>query len=182
MKIGLMPGSLRTESLNKKLLLVVSELMNRTGVETQLFDPKKYDIPVYDGDLEAQGLPSGVKELHRDWSTCDAIIIASPEYNGGIPGPLKNLLDWLSRISPSAYVNKPLLVISASPGALGGIRAISGTKTILENLGSFVFPSVFCLGNAQRSLESGMQNDPATHERLEKLLTEFISFANKLSQ
>jgi NAD(P)H-dependent FMN reductase len=182
MKIGLMPGSLRRESLNKKLLVVASELLQRSGVETQLFEPKQYHIPVFDEDLEAEGLPTGVTALHRDWAACDAIIIASPEYNGGIPGPLKNMLDWLSRITPLAYTNKPLLVISASPGALGGIRAISGTKTLLENLGSFVFPGVFCLGNAQHVLEKGVQNDPATQARLEKILTEFMSFARKLSQ
>jgi chromate reductase len=79
-------------------------------------------FPVYNADIEDKGFPEGVKTLASAVAGCDAVVISSPEYNGGMSGVLKNTLDWVSRIKPMPWKGKPLFLMAASPGALGGTR------------------------------------------------------------
>src|SRR5947209_2073082 len=124
MKLLLFSGSLRAGSLNKKLLLATRELLRQMpACETSLADLKALNLPLYDGDIEAQAMPNGVIQLGQLVSEAHALIIASPEYNASIAAPLKNTIDWLSRLRPVPLQSKPILMMGASPGAFGAIRA-----------------------------------------------------------
>jgi chromate reductase len=178
-KIILMGMSLRKESYNKKLIQNAHRILNqKPGHQTELLSFNEFPMPVYDGDIEVQsGIPESVKKLGQKISEANAIILSTPEYNGGIPGPFKNAIDWVSRISPMPWPGKNLLLIGASPGALGAIRSLGHSRVPLESIGVFVFPEVFGLSHANQAFdEVGTLKEPATEERLKKLLFKFSDF------
>lgn len=111
-------GSLRAGSLNTKLLAEAE----------RLFDPASTTradlrLPLYDGDLEAEGMPEAVTRLAEQIAQADAVIISGPEYNKSISGVLKNALDWVSRTKPNPWRDKPVALMSATAGRAGGERA-----------------------------------------------------------
>ena len=109
-------ASLRQDSLNKQLNQWVNRYLHHSGcvVQERLFS--EYAAPLYNGDDQViHGLPSGAQLFVDDISSAAAIIIASPEYNYSIGGPLKNLLDWASRATPNPFIKKPILLLAASP-------------------------------------------------------------------
>jgi chromate reductase, NAD(P)H dehydrogenase (quinone) len=182
MKILLFAGSLRRDSLNKKFAREALRLLSaKAGVETEFVDLQPLGIPVYDGDLEeASGVPAGVRELSAKIMAADALVISTPEYNGSIPGVLKNTIDWLSRIKPGSLTGKHLLLLAASPGALGGTRSLWHTRQPLEVLGNFVFPEMQALPRAHQAFdEKGVLKDAKTLERLDGLLERFLTHARR---
>ncbi len=101
MKLLIFAGSLRVDSCNKKFAREALRLVQEAGIDAELVDLKDYHMPVYDGDLEtASGIPEFTVKLGKKIASADALIISTPEYNGGIPGILKNVVDWLSREKP----------------------------------------------------------------------------------
>jgi chromate reductase, NAD(P)H dehydrogenase (quinone) len=111
-------GSLRAASVNTMLMAEAA----------RLFDPASFAradlrLPLYDGDLEAQGMPDAVTRLAEQIAAADAVIISGPEYNKSISGVLKNALDWVSRTKPNPWLNKPVALMSATAGRAGGERA-----------------------------------------------------------
>jgi chromate reductase len=112
-------GALRRESTNLKLLREAARLFGEAEVAWG-----DIRMPLYDGDLEdASGLPAEAQALVAQCRAADAIVIATPEYNKSIPGPLKNALDWVSRARPGALRDKPMAIVSASDGQYGGERS-----------------------------------------------------------
>jgi NAD(P)H-dependent FMN reductase len=183
MKILLFAGSLRRDSLNKKFAREAARLLSALpGVETEFVDLQPLAVPVYDGDVEAAiGVPAGVHEFARKIAAADALVLSTPEYNGSIPGVLKNTIDWLSRLKPVSVSGKPLLLLAASPGALGGIRSLWHTRQPLEVLGAHVFPEMMGLPLAHEAFDaSGALKDAKTAERLAGLLERFVAHARKL--
>lgn len=130
-------GSLRTGSFNTALLRAATGLMP-AGSTLEL--ATLHGIPLYDGDAEARdGIPTAVQALKERIVSCDALLLATPEYNNGIPGVLKNGIDWLSR--PNADIarvfgNRPVAVIGASPGGFGTILAQNAWLPVLRTLGT----------------------------------------------
>jgi NAD(P)H-dependent FMN reductase len=182
MKIILFAGSLRRDSLNKKFAREARRLLSaRSGVETEFVDLQPLAIPVYDGDLEeASGVPAGVQELAKKILAADALVISTPEYNGSIPGVLKNTIDWLSRLKPGSLADKQLLLLAASPGALGGVRSLWHTRQPFEVLGAHIYPEMMGLPLAHRAFdESGVLKDAKTVERLSGLLDRFLVHARR---
>jgi chromate reductase len=181
MKILLFAGSLRKGSLNKKFAREAMRLLSARGVETEFVDLQPLAIPVYDGDIEeASGVPAGVQELSKKIMAADALVISTPEYNGSIPGILKNVVDWLSRCKPVCLTGKHLLLIAASPGALGGIRSLWHSRQPFEVLGTHVFPEVMALPLAHQAFdEAGKLKDAKVVERLDGLLDRFHTHARK---
>ena len=112
MKVFMFAPVLRKGSFNKKLIRLAHSLIkDQPGIEADLHEFNEYRMPVYDGDLEMeQGIPEGVQRLAKKISEADAIIISSPEYNSGIPGPFKNAIDWLSRLIPVPLERKQILL------------------------------------------------------------------------
>jgi len=138
MKILFVSGSLRADSHNTSLLRAAIEAAPE-GVEIELFDPAGLgDLPIYDQDLE-DDVPESVRRLRRDWAAADAILFATPEYNGSVPGGLKNAVDWASRPEfEAALTNKTVAVIGASIGQFGAMWAQADLRKILGVAGARV--------------------------------------------
>lgn len=126
-------GSLRRASFNTGLLRAAAEL-KPDGATVEV--GSIHDVPLYDGDLEqAGGLPSSVKTLQAQLQAADGVLLVTPEYNNGIPGVFKNVIDWMSR-GPGLqmWVGKPVAVIGASPGGFGTIMAQDHWLPVLRTL------------------------------------------------
>ncbi len=181
MKVLVFAGSLRREALSKKLARAAAAALGRAGAEVDLADMRDFDVPLYDGDLEGEkGVPPGALAL-RDRLLGKALCVATPEYNHSIPGPLKNLVDWLSRVRPPAMKGVPVLVMSTSPSLAGGTRAAWALKVPLEQCGMFAFPAVFSLPQADKAFApDGSLSDPALARRLDGIAQEFVAFARAI--
>src|SRR5438046_800336 len=120
MKILAFAASLRAASLNRKLISLAIAAARDAGAEVDHADFHEFDMPVYDGDVEAaSGVPPGGLELVRRIAAADALMISTPEYNFGIPGPFKNALDWVSRHKPMPLKGQIGYLLSASPSLVG---------------------------------------------------------------
>ena len=130
-------GSLRAGSFNTALLRAGQQLAV-PGVELEL--ATLHGIPLYDGDLEArEGLPPAVQALKARVLASDALLLATPEYNSGIPGVFKNAIDWLSRPAaeiPAVFGGRPVALVGASAGGFGTILAQDAWLPVLRTLGS----------------------------------------------
>ena len=130
-------GSLRAGSFNTALLRTAQELAV-PGVELEL--ATLHGVPLYDGDLEArEGLPPAVQALKACVLASDALLLATPEYNNGIPGVFKNAIDWLSRPAaeiPAVFGDRPVALVGASAGGFGTILAQDAWLPVLRTLGS----------------------------------------------
>lgn len=131
-------GSLRRGSLNRALLRAAAELAPE-GVTIEAFDLAV--VPLYDGDVEAAGDPEGVAAFKAAIRAADGVLFVTPEYNHGVPGVMKNAVDWASRPpSGAALGGKPVGIIGASPGATGTARGQSQLRQAFEFTNSFCMP------------------------------------------
>ncbi len=183
MKLILFAGSLRKDSLNKKLLNVIKGIVEtKTKLTPVIVDIKSLNIPIYDGDVEDQGMPEGVTKLGKMISEAAGVIISSPEYNGSISSPLKNTIDWLSRLQPLPLGKKPVLLSGASPGNFGTIRAQTHTKPSLENLKAFVFHTPFMLPRADKAFnDKGEMIDEEAKKRLVELVESYAQYVEAIN-
>lgn len=171
-------ASLRAESLNTRLAQLVARVAQKMGATVDLASMREFDAPSYDGDVEtAQGIPAGAQELQRRLLANDAFAIVSPEYNASMPGTLKNVIDWTSRFRPQPFDGKHALLLSASPSMVGGNRGLWSLRVPLEHLGARVYPDMFSLASAHKSLGDGGLTDAAHQERFDKNLQAFLSLA-----
>lgn len=113
-------GSLRAGSFNTAALRAAVELAPE-DVRIEIGSIR--EIPLYDDDVRAAGIPAPVTALQERVMAADAVLIATPEYNYSVPGVLKNAIDWLSRLKPQPFSDKPVAIIGASGGAIGTARA-----------------------------------------------------------
>ena len=130
-------GSLRAGSYNTALLHNVRELLPST---MEMTIHSIGDVPLFNEDVEAHGTPAAVSALHRSIRASDGVIIATPEYNHGIPGVLKNTLDWLSRGAPHGFYGIPSALLGASNGMIGTTRSQAATRQTLAALNSPCLP------------------------------------------
>lgn len=152
MRVLGIPGSLRAGSLNAQLLRLVAEELPE-GVELELLDGLA-DVPAFDEDLEDDA-PFAVARLKDEIASADAILIATPEYNGSIPGFLKNALDWVSRpVAASPIRSKPVAVIGASPGQFGGVWAQGELKKVVGVMGARVLDVELAVAKAHERLDA----------------------------
>ena len=174
-------GSLRQSSYNRSLLRAARELLP-AGVELVEHDLR--DLPLYDGDVEAAGDPQAVTALKDAIRDADAILIATPEYNRGIPGVLKNAIDWASRpplASPLAHM--PVAVVGASTGLGGTARAQEQVRSALEFPGALVLeePQVLVPEAFLRFDESGELTDDGVRAELGDLLDALVRVASDVT-
>ena len=178
-------GSTRRESFNKKLVAIAAQGARAAGTEVTLIDLKDFPLPLFDQDLEAeQGMPEHGKKLKKLFIDHDGLLIASPEHNSSFPAVLKNALDWVSRPAPGkpslvAFRDKVATLMSASPGALGGLRGLVHVRSILGNLGVIVLPEQIAVAQAHEAFNlDGTLKDPkrqAGIEGLGRTLAEFLA-------
>lgn len=157
-KILAFAGSTRKDSFNKKLVKAAAKAAEDEGAEVTVIDLKDFPMPLYDGDDEAAtGLPPKALELKKLMQESDGFLISSPEYNSGYSAVLKNAFDWASRKSEegeaglSAFTGKYAGLLSASPGAMGGLRGLYQLREVLQNINVTVMPVMHALGKAHEA-------------------------------
>ena len=166
-------GSLRAGSHNTQLLRLAAEELPE-GVELVVFDGLA-DIPAFDQDLEDLA-PDAVDALKAAIAEADAVLIATPEYNGSIPGALKNALDWVSRpIAESPIRRKPVAVIGASTSAFGAVWAQRELKKVLGVMGARVLDVELAVAKADRAL---LDADGALLDGLARVASELVAAAD----
>jgi NAD(P)H-dependent FMN reductase len=171
-------ASLRKESVNRKLAALAARVAEQSGATVDLASMHDFDVPLYDGDHEAsQGIPKGAQELQRRLLASDAFIVASPEYNGSMPGVIKNLIDWTSRFRPQPFDGRHGLLLSASPSLGGGNRGLWMLRMPFEHLGARIFPDMFSLAMAHKAFAGDALADAALGARFEKTVQSFLSLA-----
>jgi chromate reductase len=169
MKVLAVSGSLRAESHNTSLLRAAIDAAP-DGVEVELWEGIG-ELPIYDQDLEAD-LPESVRRLREDWASADAILFSTPEYNGSVPGGLKNAIDWASRpVRESALTNQNVAVIGASTGQFGAMWAQADLRKILGVAGARVIGDELPVTRAHEKFDhSGRLVDEELENRLRGLL------------
>ena len=158
-KILIIAGSLRRDSYNRALARAAAQLAP-IGVSTETFD-RLGAIPFYDGDVEDDGLPAPVAALRRAIEDADALLIATPEYNGATSGVLKNALDWASRGPTRILAGKPVAVMGASTGRGGAMGGIESVVRILTRMRSDVLDQVAAVPFAARAFDDELALEDA---------------------
>jgi chromate reductase, NAD(P)H dehydrogenase (quinone) len=181
MRILGIAGSLRAGSFNRALLRAAVELAP-DGVTIDLFEGLGA-VPWYDADVESRGDPAPVAALKSAIGNADAILIATPEYNYGVPGVLKNAIDWASRPSGKSVLNrKPAAIMGASPGGTGTVRA----QLMLRQ--SFVFTETYVLlrpevlvARAHEKIDAqGRLTDEPTRDHVRQLLEALVAWTDRV--
>jgi len=181
-------GSLRRDSLNKKLVRIAAEGARAAGGEVTYLDLKELPLPVFDEDLEkADGLPPNAKRFKELLKSHQGFLISSPEYNSMPSGALKNAIDWASRAEPGeaplvCFRGKVCVLMSASPGALGGLRALPVVRNMLLNIHVIVLPDQLGLMKANEAFdEGGRLKDPRQQAGAEALGARLVDVLRRLS-
>lgn len=169
-------GSLRRASFNTALLRAAAGLAP-AGVT---IEPRTlHGIPLFDGDLEAQGVPEAVGRLRAEIQAADGLIIATPEYNNSIPGVLKNGLDWLSRPQAEGrmtFHGRPVALLGATPGGFGTVQAQDAMLGVLRAFGCDCwFGGRLMLSHADRLFDAdGALSDAAARQQLGEFVAGFV--------
>lgn len=160
-------GSLRAGSFNTMLVKEAARLF-----APQHFTLADIRLPLFDEDLEAQGVPEGVETLVRQMRAADAVVIATPEYNKNLPGGLKNALDWVSRAKPGPLAGKPVAIVSAAAGRAGGERAQYSLRHCLTPFNPRVLqgPEFFVAAAQTAFTAKARLSDPKSVEYLGRLM------------
>lgn len=182
-------GSLRQDSFNTKLMHVLAEAAENAGAAVTRLDLRQYPLPIYDGDIEAKGMPENVRRLQALLAEHDGLLVACPEYNGGVPALVKNTLDWISRPQEDGtsgvalYRGKVAGICSASPGGLGGLRALIALRDLLAKLGLWVAPSQLAVASAQGAFtDEGALVDAGQRKSIERLAQEVVGASGALAE
>lgn len=179
MKLLMFAASLSQDSCNRKLINIAAHSAEEKGAQVRQVVFSEFCAPLYNADVQKnEGFPKEVKHFAECLQQADGLVIASPEYNYSIPGTLKNLIDWVSRLSPMPWKGYPILLMSASPSLVGGNRGLWSTRIPLEGCGAMVHPDMFSLASAYSAFDDkGQIKDPATLSRLKDAVSAFIPYA-----
>lgn len=165
-------GSTRQHSYNKRLVKIAAAGAREAGAEVTVVDLRDLAMPLYDGDLEdTQGIPPAAQQLKELMLAHQGLLISSPEYNSSISAVLKNAIDWASRSAPgeaplACFTGKTAALISASPGALGGLRGLVHLRAILSNINVLVLPDQMAVMKADAAFnDDGSLKDGKLHVR-----------------
>lgn len=186
-KILAFAGSTRRESYNKHLVSIAAQAAEREGSEVTRIDLRDFPLPIFDEDYEREeGPPENAARLKQMLVEHQGLLIASPEYNSSVSAVLKNTIDWISRPAPDepplvAFTGKVATLMSASPGALGGLRGLVHLRSILGNIGVVVMPNQRAIARAFEAFDgAGNLKDENNHKAIEGLGEELSQFLNKL--
>jgi chromate reductase, NAD(P)H dehydrogenase (quinone) len=179
-------GSTRSGSFNKQLVVIAAEAARATGAEVTVVDLRDLALPLFDQDLEAAGgLPEHARAFKNLLRASDGFLIASPEYNSSITGVLKNAIDWASRAESdgepplAAFRGKAAALMSASPGALGGLRGLVHLRAILGNIGMHVLPDQISIPTAHAAFADGRLKDDRKAAQVADHARQLVEFIRK---
>ena len=185
-KLLVFAGSTRLNSFNRQLARVAATLARAGGAEVTHIELADFDIPMYNADLEARGTPPDVMRLKQLMLEHPAWIICSPEYNASYSALLKNTIDWASSPVKSepdwhdgfkSFTGKVVGVLSASPGALGGLRSQSHLVPLLFNSQCWVAPKTFALGKAGDAFDAHDELVSDSHRKSVQAVIDQVLFA-----
>ena len=189
-KLLVFAGSTRADSWNRKLATLAAHMARADGAEVTHLELADFELPLYNADLEAQGIPVAALRLKEIFHAHPAWIICSPEYNASYTALLKNTIDWASSPVKSdplwadgtkAFRGKVVGVLSASPGAMGGLRSQSHLVPLLLNLQCWVAPRAFALGPAGDAFDaSGALVQPAHTAGVQAVVDQVLWAATRL--
>lgn len=175
-KILAFAGSLREKSYNKRVLKVAIEGAKKAGAEITYVDLKDYPMPIYNADLqETQGFPAIATAFQKLLLEHDGLMISSPEYNASLPGALKNAIDWTSRANGDlkvgeCYKGKLAVIMTAGPGAFGGIRCLGHLRDVLTILLVNTLPSEIAVAKVGGMFDG--DSDEMTNDTMRGVLEE----------
>jgi NAD(P)H-dependent FMN reductase len=188
LKILVIPGSLRTGSLNARLAAVAAHELAQSGADVTRISLADYPLPIYDGDLQAKsGVPKHAVNLKRMMSAHHGVLIVTPEYNSSVPALVKNTIDWVSRVQDThetrgqVYRDRVFAIASASGGRLGGTRALSALRLILSACHATVIANQLALAFADDAYdEMDRLKHSADSEALKALVRQLIDVSQRM--
>ena len=182
-----MAGSTRAGSTNQRLLDLAVAAARDAGAEVTAIRLREFDLPLYDGDLEATDFPAKADQLRALFIDHDGFLIATPEYNGSISGVLKNAIDWASRPRPGesmvalpAFRGKVAGIMSASIGPFGGLRSLAHLRQILGTLQTLVATEQVAAPFADKAFDGPELTDPTPKMLIPLMAARVVFLANAL--
>lgn len=177
LRILVVAGSSRTGSFNAKLAQITAKVIAKSGAFADLKSIDEFECPAFNQNMEKEsGIPTGAEQFKKNILDNDAFVIVSPEYNGSMPGHIKNIIDWVSRFRPQPFNERHALLMSASPSMGGGNRGLWSLRIPLEHLGSRVYPDMFSLAMAHQAFTpDGQITNEVLAKRFETTLEAFMS-------
>lgn len=186
-KILAIAGSYREHSYNKRVLNLAVEGARAADADVSVIDLRAFPLPILNmDDVQTKGFDAQAQRMQEIFAAHDGILVASPEYNGSIPGGLKNAIDWVSRQSEKYGMNevfrgKVAAMITASPGSFGGIRCLSHLRGVFSILGVNVLPSEIAVTFVGQKFEGDSTEitDDKMKTALEKLGSDLVAMVKK---
>jgi len=188
LKILVIPGSLRTGSLNARLAAVIAHELVQSGADVSRISLSDFPLPIYDGDLQAKsGVPKHAVNLKRMIGAHHGVLIVTPEYNSSVPALVKNTIDWVSRVQDphetrgQVFRERVFAIAAASGGRLGGTRALAALRLILTACHATVVPDQLALSFADHAYdEMDHLKHPADIEALKALVRQLIDHSQRM--
>ncbi len=188
LKILVIPGSLRTGSLNAKLAAAAAHQFAQAGAEVTRLSLADFSLPIYDGDLQTKsGVPKNAIDLKRMMGAHHGVLFVTPEYNSSVPPLLKNAIDWVSRVHDAhetrgqVFRNRAFAVAGASHGRLGASRALAALRLILSACHALVVPNQLALAFADDAYDDmDRLKKPPDIEAMELMVRQLIDVSQRL--
>jgi chromate reductase, NAD(P)H dehydrogenase (quinone) len=188
LKILVIPGSLRTGSLNAKLAAAAAYQFAQAGAEVTRISLADFPLPIYDGDLQTKsGVPKNAVNLKRMIGVHHGVVIVTPEYNASVPPLVKNTIDWVTRVHDAnesrgqVFHGRPFAIAAASQSRLGGSRSLAALRLILSSCQALVIPNQLALSFAADAYDDmDKLKHPADIEALDALVRQLIDVSQHL--
>ena len=188
LKILVIPGSLRSGSLNATLAAVAAHEIALAGAEVTRISLSDFPLPIYDGDLQAKsGVPKNAVNLKRMIGVHHGVLIVTPEYNSSVPALVKNTIDWVSRVQDThetrgqVFRDRAFAIAAASGGRLGGTRALSALRLILTACHAPVIPNQLALSFADEAYDDmDRLKHSADSDALKAMVRQLIDFSQRM--
>ena len=188
LKILVIPGSLRTGSLNARLAAAAAYEFAQADAEVTCISLGDFPLPIYDGDLQSKsGVPKNAINLKRMIGAHHGVLIVTPEYNSSVPPLIKNTIDWVTRVQDASeargqvFRETPFAIAAASGGRLGGTRALAALRLILSACHATVIPNQLALSFADQAYDDmDRLKHPADIEALNALVRQLIDVSQRM--
>jgi NAD(P)H-dependent FMN reductase len=188
LKILVIPGSLRTGSLNARLAATAAHEIAQAGAEVTRISLGDFALPIYDGDLQVKsGVPKNAVNLKRMIGAHQGVLIVTPEYNSSVPALVKNTIDWVSRVQDAhetrgqVFRDRAFAIAAASEGRLGGTRSLAALRLILSACHATVIPSQLALSFASEAYDDmDRLKHPADIEALGAMVRQLIDVSQRM--
>jgi chromate reductase len=187
-KILVIPGSIRTGSLNVKLAAAAAQEFVRAGVDVTRISLGDFPLPIYDGDLQSKsGVPKNAVHLKRMIGSHHGVLLVTPEYNSSLPPLLKNTIDWVSRVQDSGelrgqvFRDRAFAMAAASANRLGGARCLAALRLVLAACHATVIPNQLALPFADQAYDDmDRLKHPGDIEALDALVRQLIDVSQRM--